>query len=156
MQKQSFIFKVKQYKTLDNAKNDEKSEGSFNVVLNIASDASSVSLTDTGKTIVDWTKAYQDSKTVKVLANRYYRIEEDTNWSWRYIFKGVSQQDTNGKSITQNNKVVILKTYLDALNNIDDGVGKVVPIAEFYNALDTTKEDIEGDTDSIPNEIKKE
>ena len=88
------------------------------------------------------------------MANRYYRIEEDTDWSWKYELKNVQKEDKNGSSIVDNKNVVILKTYLDALNEIKDG--KVIPIAKFYNALDSDKKDIEGDTDSIPNIIKKE
>ena len=143
---------MKQYKTLEDAQKDENSESSFEVVLDMGNSTEKL----TGADVVTFNSnnyIYKDSEQVKVLANRYYRIEEDTDWSWKYTLKGVKQVDSNNISSTDGN-VVILKTYLDALNNISDG--KVVPIAEFYNALDTTKEDIEGDTDSIPNKIKKE
>ena len=153
--KQSFIFKVKQYKTLADAQNDNDCEGSFDIVLSMKDDNTE---TLTGEAVVkgdnvDYT--YKNSKTIKVLANRYYRIEEDTDWSWKYELKNVQKEDTNnGSSVVNNKNVVILKTYLDALNQIKDG--KVIPIAKFYNALDSDKKDIEGDTDSIPNIIKKE
>lgn len=161
--KQSFIFKIKQYKTEEDAKKDENSEGSFDVVVNFGDDTAQLAVAEQ-VTLDGVTYTYKDSELVKVLANRYYRIEEDTTWSWKYNFKSAKKYEcilddddnkqvdnTTVESITEN--VVILRTYLDGLNEIKDG--KVVSTAEFYNAFDSKKEDIEGDTDSIPNKIRK-
>ena len=156
---QSFVFKVKQYKTLAQAEaGGDNYEASYDVVLNFENDtkalASSIEKEFNSETLK---YSYKFNKTIRVLGNRYYRIEEDTNWSWKYTLKGVAFQDATeeakrkSKTIESQN-VVILKTYLDSKNEIED---KIVPVAEFYNALDTSKADIEGDTDIIPNEIKK-
>lgn len=161
--RQSFIFTVKQYKTLIGAKgeSDEKPEASFEIVLTMGQDEDEnyMKKADDDKEKVDSTTCkYKLSKTVKVLANRYYRIEEDTNWSWKYnlanIDKSVHATDT--KSMVDTNKqYIILKTYLDDINELEQKQSAgYVPIAKFYNLLNPDRTDIDGDTDSIPNIIK--
>lgn len=166
--KQSFIFNVKQYKTLDEAKDGTKTpENSFDIVLTMGQDNDKEyeKKTDDAKEKIDSKICkYKLSKTVKVLANRYYRIEEDTNWSWKYALSKVVLEDnipniTNAKSIIgekDGKKYVILKTYLDEFHELEQKRNaKYVPIAKFYNLLDSSKTDIEGDTDNIPNKIKQ-
>lgn len=163
--RQSFIFTVKQYKTLIGAKgeSDEKPEASFEIVLTMGQDEDEnyMKKADDDKEKVDSTTCkYKLSKTVKVLANRYYRIEEDTNWSWKYnlanIDKSIHATDT--KSMVDTNKqYIILKTYLDDINELEQKQNAgYVPIGKFYNLLNPDRTDIDGDTDSIPNIIKIE
>lgn len=152
--KQSFIFNVKQYKTLEatEAGNDSY-EKSFDVVVSMGAITAELSEIDkeTGSDGVKY--SYKASTTIKVLGNRYYRIEEDTDWSWKYLLKDAKFKDnnTNPKSEIKE-KVVILKSYLDDKNEMKD---KIIPVAKFYNSLNPDKEDIEGDTDNITNKIKK-
>ena len=160
--KQSFLFTVKQYKTLTDAQNDTSEESSFEVVLTMGKDDVKAYTTKETDTIGSETKTYNYklSKTVKVLANRYYRIEENANWSWKYnlekVGKIVHTADTKSTTDTSGKQYVILKTYLDELHELKEKRDAgYVPIAKFYNLLDEDKKDIDGDTDSIPNTIKK-
>lgn len=153
--KQSFIFKVKQYKILADAEaGNDSYEKSFDVVVSMGS--ITAKLSDAEKDSDESEYSYKTSKTIKVLGNRYYRIEEDTNWSWKYELNKTKITDGNpspeSKKSTADDKVVILKSYLDTINEMKD---KEIPVAKFYNSIDEEKEDIEGDTDSIPNKIKK-
>lgn len=153
--KQSFIFKVKQYKILADAEaGNDSYEKSFDVVVSMGS--ITAKLSDAEKDSDESEYSYKTSKTIKVLGNRYYRIEEDTNWSWKYELNKTKITDGNpspeSKKSTADDKVVILKSYLDTINEMKD---KEIPVAKFYNSIDEQKEDIEGDTDSIPNKIKK-
>lgn len=160
---QSFIFTVKQYKTLTEAEaGTETPESSFDIVLTMGQDNDTEyeSKDDSAKDKVGSTVCkYKLSKTVKVLANRYYRIEEDTSWSWKYnltkVDKSVHTEDTRSE-VDTNKKYVVLKTYLDELRDLKQKKeANYIPIAKFYNLLDSSKTDIEGDTDSIPNKIKQ-
>ena len=167
--KQSFLFTVKQYKTLAEAEaGTTDPESSFEIVLTIGQDNDKEyeNKADADKEVIGSTTdhyTYKLSKTVKVLANRYYRIEEDTNWSWKYLLNKVAIDDkitnpTDPKSTainTDTEKYVILKTYLDEFHELEQKKNADhVPIAKFYNLLDPVKTDIDGDTDSIPNIIK--
>lgn len=167
--KQSFLFTVKQYKTLAEAEaGTTDPESSFEIVLTIGQDNDKEyeNKADADKEVIGSTTdhyTYKLSKTVKVLANRYYRIEEDTNWSWKYLLNKVAIDDkipnpTDPKSTainTDTEKYVILKTYLDEFHELEQKKNADhVPIAKFYNLLDPAKTDIDGDTDSIPNIIK--
>lgn len=146
---QSFIFHVKQYKTLADAKaGNDQYEASFEIVLSMGEDSTELSPPETfGTDSIKYN--YKLNKTVQVLGNRYYRIEEDTNWSWKYQLKGVDCADKNTQSTTIGN-VVILKGYLDTVNELED---KDIPVAKFYNSLNSDV-DIEGDTDNVINKIK--
>lgn len=147
--KQSFLFEVKQYKTEVDAKKDENVENSFTVTLNLDETAEKLSAP---KPSVDGTTfSYKISKMVQVVGNRYYRIKEDTSWSWKYKLIKVKYdvdsfiqenfEDTRfGDTINDNE--VILKSNRDE---------KALPIAQFYNKQKET--DIEGDTDDVINEI---
>ncbi len=147
--KQSFLFEIKQYKTEADAKNDENVENSFTVTLNLDETAEKLSAP---KPSVDGTTfSYKISKKVQVVGNRYYRIKEDTTWSWKYKLVKVNYdvasfiqenfEDTRfGDTINDNE--VILKSNRDE---------KALPIAQFYNKQKDT--DIEGDTDDAINEI---
>jgi len=147
--KQSFIFNVKQYKTLADAEaGNDKYESSFEIVLSMGEDSTELSTPETfGTDSVEYN--YKLSKTVQVLGNRYYRIEEDTNWSWKYELKGVACTDNNSQSTTDGN-IVILKGYLDTVNELEN---KDIPVAKFYNSLNSAV-DLEGDTDNVINNIK--
>ena len=147
--KQSFVFNIKQYKTLADAQaGNDQYESSFEIVLSMGEDSTKLSTPETlGTDPVEYN--YKLSKTVQVLGNRYYRIEEDTNWSWKYQLKGVACTDGNSQSTTDGN-IVILKSYLDTVNELED---KDIPVAKFYNSLNSDV-DIEGDTDNVINKIK--
>lgn len=146
---QSFIFHVKQYKTLADAKaGTDTYDASFEIVLNMREDSTELSTSESFGT--DTTEySYKLSKTIQVLGNRYYRIEEDTDWSWKYELKGVDIEDIRTESQI-NGTAVILKGYLDSVDELEN---KEIPIAKFYNSLDPTKEEIDGDTDDMINKI---
>lgn len=147
--KQSFIFNVKQYKTLTDAEaGNDQYESSFEIVLSMGENSTELSTPETfGTDGVEYN--YKLSKTIQVLGNRYYRIEEDTNWSWKYELNGVACTDSNSQSTTDGN-VVILKGYLDTVNELEN---KDIPVAKFYNSLNSDV-DLEGDTDNVINNIK--
>lgn len=147
---QSFIFNVKQYKTLTDAEaGNDQYESSFEIILSMREDSTELSPPETVGTDK---YSYKMSKTIQVLGNRYYRIEEDTNWSWKYQLNEVAVVDKNSESKTvekDNNKFVILRSYLDTVNEFEK---KDIPIAKFYNSLKSDV-DIEGDTDDSINKI---
>ena len=182
--KQSFRFTIKQYKTYADAvkgADDDTCERTFQTVLKLGEDedteefenVQTVSLGDS----TPYSYKYKITKTIHVLGNRYYRIEEDPNWSWKYDLQGIGIKDTfvspnidktstdkglgvNGTDVVEsdtNKHVVILHSHLDPEDKITN---KRMPIAQFYNALNTDKngetdgiDGIEGDTDDEINLI---
>ena len=168
--KQSFLFTVKQYETLAKAETGgDDYTSSFDVVLSVGNDTAVLdpkkNFTVDGK---DKAFSYQLSQKIHVLGNRYYRIEEDTGWSWKYLLKGAkaanpptlsfaadadlpgyvtSINDTDVEVVKDGDviKAVILKSYLDK---------DALPAAEFYNILDPAMDDVEGDTDRAVNKIE--
>lgn len=149
---QSFLFTIKQYKQQSDAQaGNDQYESSFEIILSMGDTDTEKDVTETFGTN---TYSYKLSKTVKVLGNRYYRIEENTNWSWKYILQGIDilDENPNPKSeIIADSKIVILKSYLDVINELEN---KKIPTAKFYNTLDDSKKDIDGDTGNVVNKIK--
>lgn len=152
--KQSFLFKVKQYKTKVEAEaGKDDYERCFDIVLSIGNDTEKLKPSST-KTLDGTTFNYKISRKIQVIGNRYYRIEEDTSLSWKYILKGASvnlsglNDSTDGFGTADNNtKVVILKSCLNKA---------ALPIAEFYNVLNSDKKDVDGDVDDAVNKIYKD
>ena len=177
---QNFVFTVKQYKTKAEAEagtaTPENPENTFTVTLN-TKDA------EKAKIKVGDKEYYKISKKLKVVANRYYRITEDTDWAWKYnlaqigfstyfrqenfqdaIFAKLlpSASDTVESSTAneQNTKTVLASDAKSAAvilkSNRDE---KALPIAQFYNQLKVPGSNEtpfpEGDTDDAVNEIKK-
>lgn len=174
---QSFVFTVKQYKTQEEAEAGTTTpENTFTVTLN-TKDA------EKAKIKVGDKEYYKISKKLKVVANRYYRITEDTDWAWKYnlaqigfstyfrqenfqdaIFAKLlpSASDTVESSTAneQNTKTVLASDAKSAAvilkSNRDE---KALPIAQFYNQLKVPGSNEtpfpEGDTDDAVNKIKK-
>ena len=150
---QSFVFTVKQYKTQEEAEAGTTTpENTFTVTLNTKD-------LEKNKIIVGGKDYYKISKKIKVVANRYYRIMEDTDWAWKYNLAQVgfstdfiqeNFQDVKFGEIVNGTKEVILKSNRDE---------KALPIAQFYNQLKVPGSNEtpfpEGDTDDAVNEIKK-
>jgi fibro-slime domain-containing protein len=177
---QNFVFTVKQYKTKAEAEagtaTPENPENTFRVTLSTKdAEKAKIKVGDKGY--------YKISKKLKVVANRYYRITEDTDWSWKYKlaqvgfstnFRQENFQDaifakllpsTSGTSESstaneQNTKTVLASDAKSAAvilkSNRDE---KALPIAQFYNQLKVPGSNEtpfpEGDTDDAVNEIKK-
>ena len=174
---QSFVFTVKQYKTQEEAEAGTTTpENTFTVTLNTKD-------LEKDKIIVGGKDYYKISKKIKVVANRYYRIMEDTDWAWKYNLAQVgfstyfrqenfqdaifakllpSASDTVESSTAneQNTKTVLASDAKSAAvilkSNRDE---KALPIAQFYNQLKVPGSNEtpfpEGDTDDAVNEIKK-
>ena len=176
---QNFVFTVKQYKTKAGAEEEEGTatpEKTITVTLN-TKDA------EKDKIKVGDKEYCKISKKLKVVANRYYRIMEDTNWAWKYNLAQVgfstdfiqenfqdaifakllpSASDTVESSTAneQNTKTVLASDAKSAAvilkSNRDE---KALPIAQFYNQLKVPGSNEtpfpEGDTDDAVNEIKK-
>lgn len=150
---QNFVFTVKQYKTKAEAEAGTATpEKTITVTLN-TKDA------EKDKIKVGNKGYYKISKKLKVVANRYYRITEDTDWAWKYNLAQVgfstdfiqeNFQDVKFGEIVNGTKVVILKSNRDE---------KALPIAQFYNQLKVPGSNEtpfpEGDTDDAVNKIKK-
>ena len=154
--KQSFIFTIEEYATQEKAEggNEADLEGTFNITIPIAETSSllssNVSFEDS-----DYKYKYGSSQTIKLTLGKWYRISEDTSWSWKYNLQGLDSDV--GKDTTKNNGTVTI--YTDRKYAIFQGGDEdSMPVIKFYNTL-TTDEDklaIEGDTDVVPNIIKVE
>lgn len=173
---QNFVFTVKQYKTKAEAEAEEKAEKTITVTLN-TKDAEKAKITVGDK------EYYKISKKLKVVANRYYRITEDTDWSWKYKLAQVgfstnfrqenfqdaifakllpSTSGTSESSTANEQKTVEVSDAKSAAvilkSNRDE---TALPIAQFYNQLKVPVPGSnetpfpEGDTDDAVNEIKK-
>lgn len=84
---QSFIYTIYQYKTKEDAEKNTttKAEKHFQIVLSMQD-----------KELLKEFKEgcpYVIKKTVKVRANRYYRVVEDTSWSWKYKVSKIFSTD---------------------------------------------------------------
>lgn len=156
---QGFIFEIKQYKTKAEAEDETATpEKTYEVVLYLGNDTTKL---DSAKTFDSKSFHYKTSQKVKVRGNRYYRIQEKTDWAWKYKFVGAqatlptslslsgypTRLSSTDASTVIDSKVVILKSYLDST---------AIPIAEFYNQMDEEKNVIDGDTDSAVNKLYKE
>ena len=177
---QNFVFTVKQYKTKAEAEagtaTPENPENTFRVTLS-TKDAEKVKIKVGDK------EYYKISKKLKVVANRYYRITEDTDWAWKYnlaqigfstYFRQENFQDaifakllpstsgTSESSTANEQKTVEVSDAKSAAvilkSNRDE---TALPIAQFYNQLKVPVPGSnetpfpEGDTDDAVNEIKK-
>ena len=172
---QNFVFTVKQYKTKAEAEAGTATpENTFTVTLN-TKDA------EKAKIKVEDKEYYKISKKLKVVANRYYRITEDTDWSWKYKLAQVgfstnfrqenfqdaifakllpSTSGTSESSTANEQKTVEVSNAKSAAvilkSNRDE---TALPIAQFYNQLKVPGSNEtpfpEGDTDDAVNEIKK-
>lgn len=155
--KQGFLFEIEQYKTqADAEKGDTKNcEKTYEAVLYLTENDKLSS----GVSFGEKKFSYKSSQKIKVLGNRYYRIREKTDWSWKYILCGVkaTPEDTPFSTLpsylsdqytktVDDNKEVILKSYPDS---------GALPVAVFYNQWNKEKEDIDGDKDSAVNKIYK-
>lgn len=172
---QNFVFTVKQYKTKAEAEAGTATpENTFTVTLN-TKDAEKT------KIKVEDKEYYKISKKLKVVANRYYRITEDTDWSWKYKLAQIGFS-TN---FTQENfqDAIFAKLLLSASDTVESSTAneqntktvsdaksaavilksnrdeKALPIAQFYNQLKVPGSNEtpfpEGDTDDAVNKIKK-
>ena len=174
---QNFVFTVKQYKTKAEAEAGTATpENTFTVTLN-TKDA------EKAKIKVGDKEYYKISKKVKVVANRYYRITEDTDWSWKYKLAQVGFSTNFRQENFQD--AIFAKLLLSANDTVESSTAnkqntetvsdaksvavilksnrdeKALPIAQFYNQLKVPVPGSnetpfpEGDTDDAVNGIKK-
>ena len=154
--KQSFIFTIDEYNTKDAAK-EGKREGAayvktFQITIPMDSKDSNIKLTTPVKYTVqgkeEHTYRYESSKTIKLTLGRFYRISEDTNWSWKYNLQGIETvfSDTTGTVHKNEDNCIVFEGGTDAK----------IPKINFYNTLteDETKLSTDGDTDVVVNIIK--
>lgn len=94
------------------------------------------------------------SKYIRVDPNKYYEIEETTDWAWKYNFSTKSVDPTSGNDASDmTNTKIKIHTFSETM----DGETQYLPIAKanYTNNKNTDKKDIEGDTAQIINIIRK-
>lgn len=142
---QSFIFKVEEY---DNSSCSGTPTNVFDVTIPITgADKLSTSVTKD-----DTTYNYKASKRIQVNPGKYYKITEDTGWSWKYSLATVSASYNGTRPdddavADSSNKTVILNGY-----RINTDHTPSVPTASFYNKRKNTN--VDGDTGVVINNIR--
>ena len=144
--KQSFIFKVEEYDTADCEGTPSQT---FDEVITIDKSGSNGVLED---------YKYKGAQKIKVTNGKYYKITEDTGWSWKYVLQKVDawNSDRAGVAVAHNsgnNKYVILQ---GRPNSESTSATAEVPTAVFYNKRNEDKDPIDGDTDDAVNKIYKD
>lgn len=132
---QSFLFTVREYEDA----NCTKFVKEFAVILS-SSDA------QVEQTTVDGTEyTYKVSKKIKVDADHYYKVTEDTGWSWKYTLKKIAV-DGSFEAVANNDDgyAVVKGTRADGTNIPDTAI--------FYNKRNADTP--EGDTHVVINNIK--
>ena len=157
--KQSFIFTIDEYNTEEAAKSGTKQGDAyvktFQVVLSMDPKDGKIKLDPnkkyTGIDNKEHTYRYKNSKTIKLTLGRFYRISEDTTWSWKYDLQGIGLNfnNTTGKVHAQTDKYIVFEG--GSKTNGND-----IPVINFYNTLteDEAKLSTDGDTDVVVNIIK--
>ncbi len=132
---QSFLFTVREYEDA----NCTKFVKEFAVILS-STDA------QVEQTTVDGTEyTYKVSKKIKVDADHYYKVTEDTGWSWKYTLKKIAV-DGSFEAVANNDDgyAVVKGTRADGTNIPDTAI--------FYNKRNADTP--EGDTHVVINNIK--
>ena len=148
--KQSFIFNIEEYNSKTDAENQKDKVSTFQITIPIkdTENTKESNKLSTPITFIRKTYRYKNSKTIKLTLGRFYRISEDTNWSWKYDLQGIGLNfdNTTGTVHSQADKYIIF----------EGGSSNKIPVINFYNTLttDTTKLSTDGDTDVAVNIIK--
>ena len=130
--------------------------GEFSVVLT-SSEATAGTFTENSKSY-----QYKISKKIKVNADHYYKVTEDTAWSWKYTLDKVvadgSFEATAGN--TAEPKYAVIKgTRGDTTTVNSTDITRIPDTAKFYNtrkSKDDMTDDVmpEGDTHVAINKIE--
>lgn len=140
---QSFVFIIEEYNTQAEAESGSNATKTFQINIPIDDGNKLQSkLLHNGRNYF-----YQNAKTIKLTLGKWYRIYEDTEWSWKYDLQGLSET-----VVDDNGAVSIASTYAIFEGGVKTD-GNTIPVINFYNILDETKLSIEGDTDVVINEI---
>lgn len=151
---QSFLFTVEEY--TDAGCTSSSKVGEFSVVLT-SSEATAGTFTENSKSY-----QYKISKKIKVNADHYYKVTEDTAWSWKYTLDKVvadgSFEATAGN--TAEPKYAVIKgTRGDTTTVNSTDITRIPDTAKFYNtrkSKDDMTDDVmpEGDTHVAINKIE--
>lgn len=142
---QSFVFEVEEF-------NDSNCTSPTNKTYSVTIPITDASVLATPVMNGDTTYNYKASKRIQVTPGKYYKITEDTGWSWKYSLATVSA-DSNGTRLAKDNafaKVVDNAVILNGYRINTDSTPSV-PTASFYNKRKDTN--TEGDTAVITNKI---
>ncbi|MBQ3601581.1 MAG: fibro-slime domain-containing protein [Lachnospiraceae bacterium] len=140
---QSFIFVIEEYKTQADAESGSNVVKTFQISIPIDdSNKLQSELLYNGNNYF-----YRNAKTINVALGKWYRIYEDTGWSWKYDLQEMSEV-----VVDHNGSVSIMSKYAIFEGGVKND-GKIIPVINFYNILDETKLSVDGDTDVVINEI---
>lgn len=96
-----------------------------------------------------------NSKLIKVDPTKYYKVEEVSDWSWKYTFIGVSvtKNGTNGNSVS--NKVATVHNFGETAEFNGVTYSRTDTVTFTNNKKTDNTEDVEGDTSIMINIIGK-
>lgn len=146
---QSFIFKVEEY---DNSSCSGTASKVFDVTIPVTGAAVLPNPVTPNGSSDEYN--YKASKRIQATPGKYYKITEDTGWSWKYSLETVLASD-NGTRLAKDNAIAKVENNSVILNGYREGTDSSkpsVPTASFYNKRKNT--DVEGDTSFITNIIK--
>lgn len=147
---QSFIFKVEEY---DDSTCSGTASKVFDVTISVTGAAVLPNPVTPNGSSDEYN--YKASKRIQATPGKYYKITEDTGWSWKYSLETVLASD-NGTRLAKDNAIAKVESKSVILNGYRKGTDSSkpsVPTASFYNKRKNT--DVEGDTSFITNIIKK-